>query len=64
LSDTCPIKNFLKLGYALLPFLFNFVLEYTFLKVQANQQGLKLIGTHQLLVYTDDVNILGGSMNT
>jgi hypothetical protein len=26
--------------------------------------GLRLNGTHQLLVYTDDVNILGGSMCT
>jgi len=25
---------------------------------------LKLIGTHQLLAYTDDVNILGGSIDT
>ena len=26
--------------------------------------GLKLNGTHQLLVYTDDVNIVGGSVHT
>jgi hypothetical protein len=25
---------------------------------------LKLIGTHQLLAYADDVNILGGSVHT
>ena len=29
-----------------------------------NQDGLKLNGTHQLLAYTDDVNILGGSIHT
>jgi hypothetical protein len=33
-------------------------------KVQVNQDGLILNGTHQLLVYADDVNILGGSVHT
>jgi len=32
--------------------------------VQVNQYGFKLNGTHQLLVYADDVNILGGSVHT
>jgi hypothetical protein len=32
--------------------------------VQANQDGLKLNGTHQLLVYADAVNILGRSAHT
>jgi hypothetical protein len=32
--------------------------------VQTNQYGLKLNGTHQVLVYADDVNILGGSVHT
>jgi hypothetical protein len=43
---------------------FNFSLEYTIKKVQINQHGLKLNGTHQLLVYSDDVNISGGSVRT
>jgi hypothetical protein len=32
--------------------------------VQVNQDGLKINGTHQLLAYADDVNILGGSAHT
>ena len=44
--------------------LFNFALEYAIKRVQGNQDGLKLNGTHQLLAYADDVNILGGSAHT
>ena len=44
--------------------LFNFPLGYAIRRVQVNQDGLKLNGTHQLLVYADDVNILGGSVHT
>ena len=32
--------------------------------VQVIQDGLKLNGTHQVLAYADDVNILGGSVHT
>jgi hypothetical protein len=32
--------------------------------ININQDGLKLNGTHQLLAYADDVNILGGSTHT
>jgi len=54
----------LKQGDALSPLLFNFALEYAIRWVQIKQDGLKLNGTHQLLVYTDDVDMLGGSVHT
>ena len=63
-SDIFPIMNGLKQGYALTPLLFNFPLEYSIRRVQVNQDGLKLNGSHQLLVYADAINILGGSLHT
>ena len=45
------------------PLLFNFAVAYAIRRVQVNQEGFKLNGTHQLLVYADD-NTLGGSMQT
>jgi len=64
LSAIFPIKNGLKRGAALSPLLFKFALEYTIRRVRVNQDGLKLNGTHQLLVSADDVNILRGSVDT
>jgi hypothetical protein len=61
LSDCILIQNDLKQGDALLPPLFNFALEHAIMKVQENQVGLKSNGTHQLLVYADDMNLLGDS---
>jgi hypothetical protein len=58
-----PIRNGLKEGDALSPLLFNFALDYAIKRVQANQDGLNLNGTHQLLAYANDVNILEGSVH-
>jgi hypothetical protein len=58
LSDSFPIQNGLKQGDALSPLFVNFALEYAIRKVQENQAGLKLNGTHQLSAYADDVSLL------
>jgi hypothetical protein len=64
LSDSFPIQNGLKQGDALSPQLFNFAVEYAIRKNQVNQTRLKLNGTHQLLAYADDVNLLGDNIDT
>jgi len=58
-----PIKNGLKREDALSTSLSNFALVYAIRKVQINQDGLKLNGKQQLIVYADDVNILGGNLH-
>jgi hypothetical protein len=47
-----------------LPLLFNFALVNAIRKAQENQVGPKLNGTHQLLAYADDVNLLGDNIDT
>jgi hypothetical protein len=63
LFDNFPIQNGLKQGDSLSPLLFNFALEYFIVKALENQMGLKLNGTHQLLSYTDDLNLMEDSIH-
>jgi hypothetical protein len=63
--NVCLIyQNCLKQSDALSPLLLNFALEYANRKVQEDQVGLKLNGTHQLLAYADDVHLLGDDIGT
>jgi hypothetical protein len=56
------IKNGLKQGDALSSLLFDIAVDCAIRRVQVNQDGLKLNGTRQLLVYADGVNILDGKV--
>jgi hypothetical protein len=47
-----------------LPLIFNFASEYAIRKVHENQAELKLNGTYKLLIYADDVNLLGDNTDT
>jgi hypothetical protein len=64
LSDSFLIQNGLKQGDALSPLFFILALEHAIRKVQENLVGLKLNGTHKLLAYADDVNLLVGNIDT
>jgi hypothetical protein len=48
------IRNRLKQGDVLRPLIFNLSIDYAIRRVQENQNGLKLNGMQQDLVYADD----------
>jgi len=55
LSDLFPVTNGLKQRDALSLLLFNIAVGCAIMRVQVNQDGLKLNGTYQLRGYADDV---------
>jgi Reverse transcriptase (RNA-dependent DNA polymerase). len=58
LSSGFRIENVLS------PLLLNFALEYNIRKVQETRLGLDVNGTHQVLAYADDVNLIGDDTRT
>jgi len=65
LAEFCSLsRKLLKVYLDSRPLLFVFALEYAYRRVLLNQDGMKLNGTHQLLVYADYVNALGGNLHT
>jgi hypothetical protein len=63
LYDIITVRKGLKQGDDLSSLLFNSALENAIRSIQVNQDGLKLNYTHHHLIYTDDVNTLGGSIH-
>ena len=45
-------------------FTFNFDLEYAIRTVQESRKRFELMGKHQLLVYADDVKLLGENLQS
>jgi hypothetical protein len=57
------MQNFLKQSESLSPLPFHSTVKHVIRKIQENNWGLNLNGIHQLLVCTDNVNLLGESKN-
>jgi hypothetical protein len=64
LCHTFPVKAVLKQGDALSPLILCYALKHVIRAVQEKQEALQLNGTHHLLIYATDVNLLTESMAT
>jgi hypothetical protein len=57
------IRRDVKQADVLLSLFVSFALEYRFMKVKENKQGLDLNGTHKFSVCAGDVNLLDENVN-
>jgi len=64
LEDMLPSHDCLKQGDSLSPLISKFALEYAIRGVHAHQESLILNGTQQLVVNSDNVKVLSGSVHT
>ena len=64
LSSSFFIENCLKQGDALSPLLFNFSVEYAIRKVVETSLSLDMNGTHEVLAYADNVNLIGDDIRS
>jgi hypothetical protein len=64
MSDMFLIRHSFSKGDVLTVLLFNIASEYSIVRAKTNQDGLRLNGANQLLVYADGDNILGGRIHT
>ena len=63
-SNIWILENDLKREDDLSPLLLNLVLECAVRNVQETNLGLDMNGTHQMLVYVDDVNLIRDDIRT
>jgi hypothetical protein len=47
-----------------LPLIFNFALKYAIRKMQGTNLALDMDGTHPILAYADDANLIGDVIGT